>query len=192
MASYIRQAQVTTDVTNAKEIYNATQLIMMLDPQAYDEIMGVGQDGRGGFRPSEGGCSDLIGQDDRKRLTIAKIQGTKNQYGNDNYWMWTLDQNHHTDTFCADLNNAMGFVPENRPNVQMKCISHRHVGNARNNKNGGRATSTVKTDRYLIARIQGTDEIEVWASSSYGQGGGQYGIFRLWPNPDVEYQSANV
>jgi type IV pilus assembly protein PilA len=42
MASYIRQAQVTTDVTNAKEIYNATQLIMMLDPQAYDEIMGVG------------------------------------------------------------------------------------------------------------------------------------------------------
>ena len=188
MAQYIRKAQITTDVTNAKEIYDAAQFIMMTDMQAYNEVMGDGQDSRGGFRPSDGGCSDLIGKDNRKRLTVAKIQGARTQYGNDNYWMWTLDRNHHTDTFCYDLNQAMGFVPNRKPNVHMKCRSHSQIGNTNSNKNGGRSSSTVKTDRYLIARVQGTDTIEIWASSSYGAGGGQYGLFRLWPSPDIEYQ----
>lgn len=192
MAKYIRKAQVTTDVTNAKEIYDAAQFIMMTDQRAYNEVMGNGQDNRGGFRPSDGGCSDLIGKDNRKRLTVAKIQGRKTQYSNDNYWMWTLDTNHHTDTFCADLNASMGCNPNNRPNVQMKCFSHSQRGNINSNKNGGRGDSTVKTDRYLIARVQGTDEIEIWASSSYGAGGGQYGLFRLWPSPDIEYQSDKI
>lgn len=192
MAHYIRKAQVTTDVTNAKEIYEAAQLVMMTDIRAYDEVMGVGQDNRGGFFPSDGGCSDLIGKDNRKRLTVAKVQGRRTQYSNDNYWMWTLDTNHHTDVFCEYLNNSMGFTPDKRPNVQMKCFSHSHRGNTNSNKNGGRNTSTVKTDRYLIARVQGTDQIEVWASSSYGAGGGQYGLFRLWPSPDVEYQVEKI
>lgn len=42
MAKYIRKAQVTTDVTNAKEIYDAAQFIMMTDQRAYNEVMGNG------------------------------------------------------------------------------------------------------------------------------------------------------
>ncbi len=191
MLAYIRQAQIATDITNAKEIYEATQLIMMLDPQAYNEVMADHQDNQAGFKPSQGGNSDLIGKDNRPRQTIAKLQGTRNPggtgSGREGYWVWSLDTVHYTDTFCNDLNEAMHFTSDNKPNCHMKCNTHPTARtNTQNAKNSNRG---VITDRWCIARVKGTDEIEIWACSSFGSGGGQYGIYRLWPNPDKEYYS---
>ncbi|MBP0955237.1 MAG: pilin [Oscillospiraceae bacterium] len=191
LTKYIRRAQVTTDVTNAKSIYEATQLVMMLHPAAYEEVMTVGQDNKGGFKPADSGVSDITGKESQiKRQTVAKMHGTRSGYGNVSaYATWTLENNHHTDTFCKELNDSMCFTAKSAPNAQLKCVTHTATGNRNIAKNSG---GRIITDRWCVARVTGTDVIEVWVCSSYGQGGGQYGIYRIWPSPDIEYNISEI
>ncbi|MBQ7990282.1 MAG: type II secretion system protein [Oscillospiraceae bacterium] len=166
MSKYIRRSQKAVDVTNAKQIYQAVELVLALDDDACDSF----------YKYNTGKWS----RDGVQYLTVAKLNGTSNPQGGGagSYYIWQPGNNEGK-AFTDALNESMGFEltsnnSRQAAKVKMKCNSH----------SGG-----IKTDRWcIVIKKNGTErEVEIWASDSSTSGAGMIPHYRLWPNPDTEY-----
>ncbi|MBR4346864.1 MAG: type II secretion system protein [Oscillospiraceae bacterium] len=194
MVGYVRKSQKTTDVANAKKIYETVQVILALDntgihikSNSYGAQAGQSEamDIQTSFTKHNTSNtnvtvlnSDGSINEQYNYITVTSIGGTTAKAKNQRAIFWGC--NSEAAAFQQALNEAFDFPIDSRHcsdgkvRIKMKCCSHPSIEAA------GRSRTT---DCFIVGYPRNnSDRVEIWA------GNGWQAQYRLYPGPDGSYE----
>ncbi|MBQ9209828.1 MAG: type II secretion system protein [Oscillospiraceae bacterium] len=181
MSGYITKAQKTTDMVNAKTIYNQVQQIILLDDTAFTSFCGIND---GGGTGSMAKSNVNVNGQAYKIRAVACALGRTNANGslptrNDNARAFVNGGANECNYFIEKFNAAMGYDWQELRGKKKVALRMKYIANPLNDANGG-------LGQWYICSPAGkydkpTGEVEIWVGSFKSNWSG---LHRIYPSPD--------
>ena len=179
MSGYITKAQKTTDMVNAKTVYNQVQQVILLDDTAFNSFNANGHTGSS-FTPAN---ITKYGSRYQVRVTCLTV-GTCKANGNlparnNNYRAWWLGGASECEYFTNKLNEAMGF--DDYTVYQRKKTVALRLKYTKNPYDSSKPLGGWYVCNKCDEKNKPTGDVEIFVGTA---GWNESSLIRIYPNPD--------